>query len=213
MAVLEWLPGTGTSVELLDSDGGRHRSQVAGTSGERLTVLRPAALPPGAPVLIGAEVTVSWTAGENLVGLVAARIARISYAGAELLWELEPTGEPRTEQRRQWARVPASGPVELTEVVDDLRSTAPGVVAGELLDVSEVAVRCAVPADAVWTARRGGQVRLSFELAGAAVSASGRLLLSRLPAGTPGRREVVVQLEPDPVSVEELRRYVAAHPA
>ncbi len=206
----EGLPQSGERVELLDEDGGQHRSVVHAGSDGRLTVHRPAALAPGVPVLIGAELVVSWSAGENAVSTVRARIAAIRYEGDLLLWDLALAGEPWREQRRRWARVELTGPITVTEVVDEVRSLPPGNEQGELLDISEVALRCVIPAGAIWAARRNARLRLGFSLPDGPLELAGRVLTSRVPAGTPNRREVVAQFEAAPEQAEALRRYVAA---
>ena len=70
----ELLPQAGDGVVLEDEDHGEHRSSVHASQPELLTVRRPAALAPGAPLLIGAELVVSWSSGNNSVGKVRARI-------------------------------------------------------------------------------------------------------------------------------------------
>ena len=211
----EVLPQVGDTVALQDEDGAEHRSSVQAVASEVLTVRRPVALAPGVPLLIGAELVVSWSLGDNAVSKVRARIAAIRYDGDVLLWDLAPLGEPWSEQRRRWARVELTGPITVTEVADEARSLPPGVEHGELLDISEVALRCVISAGAIWASRRNARVRLSFTLPeqGSADSSfvlDGKVLTSRIPAGTPDRREVVAQYEPAPDQLEALRRYIAA---
>lgn len=206
------LPQPGVGVVLQDEDGGEHRSAVHATA-ELLTVRRPAALAPGTPLLIGAEVLVSWSSGDA-VRKLRARIDRIRYDGDLLLWDLAPIGEPWQEQRRRWSRADLTGPITVTEVAAEARSLPPGVEAGELLDISEVALRCVIPAGAIWASRRGARVRLSFALPDRAspdrtYELIGKVLTSRIPAGTPDRREVVAQFEASPEQLDSLRRYVA----
>lgn len=205
----EVLPQAGDGVILQDEENGEHRSQVHAGAPELLTVRRPAALPPGVPLLIGAELVVSWSSGDNAVSKVPARIAGIRYEGDLLLWDLALTGEPWREQRRRWTRVEVTGPITVTEVVAEVRSLPPGVEHGELLDVSEVALRCVIAAGAIWASRRNAMLRLDFALADEQFRLDGRVLTSRIPAGTPSRREVVAQFEPTPEQAEALRRYVA----
>jgi PilZ domain-containing protein len=209
--VSEVLPQPGVGVELRDEDGGEHRTVVQAVADGLLTVRRPAALPPGVPLLIGAGLLVSWSSGENAVAKVAARITAIRYDGDLLLWDLGLLGEPWQEQRRRWVRVALTGPITVTEVVDEARTLPPGVEHGELLDISEVALRCVIPAGAIWASRRNARVSLSFALPDQQLELVGRVLTSRIPAGTPNRREVVAQFEPDPAQTEALRRYVAGH--
>jgi hypothetical protein len=209
--VSEVLPQSGDGVDLQDEDGGQHRTVVLAVADGLLTVRRPAALAPGVPLLIGAGLLVSWSSGENAVTKVRGRISAIRYDGDLLLWDLALLGEPWQEQRRRWARVALTGPITVTEVVDEARSLPAGVEQGELLDVSEVALRCVIPAGAIWASRRNARVRLRFALPDRALELVGRVLTSRIPAATPDRREVVAQFEPDPEQTEALRRYVAEH--
>jgi hypothetical protein len=208
--VPEVLPQAGDGVILQDEDSGEHRSLVHAGASELLTVRRPAALPPGVPLLIGAELVVSWSSGDNAVSKVRARIAAIRYEGDLLLWDLALTGEPWREQRRRWTRVEVAGPITVTEIVAETRSLPPGIERGELLDVSEVALRCLIAASAIWASRRNALLRLDFALAGEQFQLDGRVLTSRIPAGTPSRREVVAQFEPAPEQAEAIRRYVAS---
>jgi hypothetical protein len=209
----EMLPQPGDGVVLKDADHGEHRSLVYATAPQLLTVLRPADLPPGAPLLIGAELVVSWSSGAETVGKVHARIAAIRYQDERLLWDFALLGEPWSEQRRGWTRVQMSGPITVTQVVQE-GLTLPGEVEhGELLDISEVALRCAIAAGAIWASRRSARIRLSVTLHEQELELVGRVLTSRIPAGTPSRREVVALLEPEPWQAEVLRRYLAARQA
>jgi hypothetical protein len=174
-----------------------------------LTVLRPA-LAPGAPLLIGAELVVSWSSGADTVGKVHARIAAIRYQDDVLLWEFTLLGEPWSEQRRGWVRVQLSGPITVTQVVQEGLTLPSAVEHGELLDISEVALRCELAAGAIWASRRYARIRLSFALHEHELELAGRVLTSRLPADRPSRREVVAQLEPAPRQADVLRRYLAA---
>ncbi len=207
------LPQPGEGVVLKDADRGEHRSSVYASAPELLTVLRPADLPLGAPLLIGAELVVSWSSGAETVGNVHARIAATRYQGEVLLWDCALLGESWSEQRRGWTRVQMSGPITVTQVVQEGLTLPGGVEHGELLDLSEVALRCGIAAGAVWASRRSARVRLGIALQEQELELAGRVLSSRLPAGTPGRREVVAQLEPEPWQAEVLRRYVAARQA
>ena len=86
-----------------------------------------------------------------------------------------------------------------------------GVEHGELLDISEVALRCVIAAGAIWASRRNARLRLSFVLQDEPFQLEGRVLTSRIPPRTPSQREVVAQFEPDPKQVEILRRFVESH--
>jgi hypothetical protein len=95
--------------------------------------------------------------------------------------------------------------------VDETRALPAGGEQGELLDISEVALRCVIPAGAIWASRRNARLRLSFALQDEPFELDGRVLTSRIPPRTPSRREVVAQFEPEPEQVEALRRFVGSH--
>jgi hypothetical protein len=209
----EVLPQPDDGVVLQDVNHGEHRSSVYASAPQLLTVRRPAELTPGAPLLIGAELVVSWSSGVDTVGKVHARIAATRYQDDVLLWDFALLGEPWSEQRRGWVRLQVSGPITVTQVVQE-GLTLPGAVEhGDLLDISEVALRCAIPAGAVWASRRYARIRLSFALDEQGLELAGWVLTSRIPPGTPGAREVVAQLEPAPRQAEVLRSYIAARQA
>ncbi|MGX7678946.1 PilZ domain-containing protein [Jatrophihabitans sp. DSM 45814] len=202
------LPEVGQSVVLSDEDGGEHRSETRGVSAEQLTVLRPEQLAVGVPLLIGADLTLSWASGDGAVNKVRARIAKMRHDGETRLWDLEPTGEPWREQRRSWVRVPASGPITVTELVDEIRSLAPRTATGELLDISEVANRCLIDASAIWAARRNARVRATFALGSHEVQLDGRVTASKFSADGADRREVVIQFDQPVPAADTLRRHV-----
>ena len=104
-----------------------------------------------------------------------------------------------------------TGPITVTEVVDEARALGAGVEHGELLDISEVALRCVIAAGAIWASRSNARLRLSFVLQDEPFELDGRVLTARIPPRTPSRREVVAQFEPEPEQIEALRRFVDSH--
>jgi hypothetical protein len=207
------LPQPGDRVVLRDADHAEHASSVYASAPRLLTVLRPADLAPGAPLLIGAELVVSWSSGPDTVGKVHARIAATRYQDDVLLWEFALLGEPWSELRRGWTRVQMSGPITVSQVVQEGLTLQSAVEHGELLDISEVALRCVIPASAIWASRRSARIRLGFALDEHELELAGRVLTSRIAAGDPTRRELVAQLEWTPSQAEVLRRYLAERQA
>jgi hypothetical protein len=85
----------------------------------------------------------------------------------------------------------------------DPSSPAPDrTVMGDLIDVSEVAVRFAVPGVELWAARRTALVQLSFALDGNTFDLDAHVLSGRIIDD--GRREVVVRFDDPPTALQEL---------
>jgi PilZ domain len=195
------LPGAGQSVTLVDHDGREHRSELHDPAeAGRLTMLRPPGLASGVTVLIGAEMTMTWPLGANMVGQIPTRLAAIRRTGEDQFWDLEPLGEPLPIQRRAHPRVPVSTPVTVSQI---LELAAPRRSVGMLVDLSELAVRCSLDTTEIWATRRGTQLRVSFQLDGLDVDLAGRVISAALTAD---RREVVVRFDQP---AEQLRGFIS----
>jgi hypothetical protein len=204
------LPDVGVFVTLEDEDGGEHRSQVQALDPPRLTLIRPDALAAGSALLVGAEVILVWASGSVAVNKTHSRIATMRNANGARLLDLEVQGPSWREERRHWVRVAVNGPVEIGEVADRTRSVAPRTATGELLDLSEVAVRCAVDANAIWACRRNARVRAAFALDGDGIELNSRVIASKVSTQDAARREIVLRFDdPSPV-LDLLRSYVLA---
>jgi hypothetical protein len=210
----EELPAVEDFVVIVDEDNREHRTQVRAVEPAVITVLRPADVVAGDPLLIGDQIMVSWPDGDNGVGVVNAQLAAIRREGADRLWDMKILGAPWREQRRGYVRAAASGPVLLTQVVDD--STAPTAsgrprsAAGELLDLSEAAVRCSLPLTEIWASRRSTAVSVSFALDGEEHEIIGRVVTSKLSIQPGAGREVVVLFDQPVPNVDRLREQVFA---
>ncbi len=209
------IPSVGVAVAVTDEDGDEHRSEVHAVSDEVLLLRRPAVLPTGAPLLIGAELVIAWDAGDSAVHKIRGRIVSMPTEEITRLWQVELSGESWREQRRRWPRIPASGPVQVGEVVDEDRLLPPREATGELVDLSEVACRFAVAASELWAGRRLARVRATFPAGAAQVSLTGRVLTSAPGRGDAGRQEVVLQFDSEPDATQQaalsvLREYLAS---
>jgi len=152
--------------------------------------------------------TLAWANGDSAVNRVRARVATMRYDGEDRLWDLEPLCTPWREQRRLWVRVAATGPMTVTEIVDDVRSVEPKTASGELLDISEIATRYLMEARAIWACRRNARVRASFSLGVDEVELDGRVIASRVSGEDAERREIVMLFDQPVAVAETLRRHV-----
>jgi hypothetical protein len=204
------LPGVDAFVVLEDEEQREHHSQVKAVSAQQLTLARPP-VTAGSALLVGAEVTLVWPEGTRAVNKVGARIAAMRRDADAALLDLQVVGEPWREQRRKWVRVPATGLITVTEVVDGARSLAPRTAPGDLLDISEVATRCVIDAQAIWACRRNARVRVSFFLGDDEIDLAGQVFTSSVSSRSPNRREIVVRFDEPVPAAETLRRHVLSH--
>lgn len=198
------LPEPGATIVIVDEYGREHRSQVTASPDERHhTLVRPDDVAVGDPLLIGDRLTLTWPVGDAAVGMVRARLTAMRREEERQLWDVEITDAAWSAQRRAHVRVEATGPVtiSLRSATDDAAPVRSGV--GELLDISEVALRLHLPVGQVWAGRRGAAVVLNLALDGAEVDLLGHVMSSRVRADD-SRREVVVRFDqpvPDPESL------------
>ena len=159
----------------------------------------------------GLPVTVAWagTRGRSKQDFLIAEVVRRRVAA----WDLAPCGEVVVEQRRRYARVPATGTARLSPVpgdpmqreVDPVDAAAEPVVTAHLVDLSEGGSALSVPVGS-WL-RLGRLVRTSFDLEGSPVDQVGQVVRS-LDSLDPALLEVVVAFTEPVPAADRLRRYV-----
>lgn len=205
------LPAPGDAVVVIDADRDEHRCQVVSTTDLSVGLLGPRIIKPGAPLLRGADITLAWAETTASVSKMRSTLLTIASTGAHRVWEADAAGTPWREQRRQWDRVTAAGPVTITEIATDSSvglGGPPRVTAGELLDISEVATRCSIETDAVWARRRNHPVLLSFTLDRHPLEITGRIL-GHHPNDPHRANEIVVQFDRPCPAEHTLRHHVA----
>jgi c-di-GMP-binding flagellar brake protein YcgR len=159
----------------------------------------------------GMAVTVAWAGarGRSRQDFLIAEVVRRRVPA----WDLAPCGEVTVEQRRRFARVPATGAARLSPVpgdpmlreADPVEAAAEPVLPAHLVDLSEGGTALSVPAGS-WL-RLGRLVRTSFDLEGSPVDQLGQVVRV-LDSLDPALLEVVVAFgEPVPAA-DRLRRYV-----
>lgn len=207
----EPLPAVDAPVVIVGDNNREHRSQVVAVGAGELTLRRPDDIVAGDPFLIGDEMLLTWpdgVEGGNGIRVVRARLTAIRRQDDARLWDVATLGDPRREQRRGFIRVAVSGAITLTQIIDDtMASLPPRASAGELLDVSEAGLRCAVDLGDVWVSRRNAAVTASFSIGSDGFELTGRVVASKVST-LPGRREVAVVFDLPIPRVEELRRQV-----
>jgi c-di-GMP-binding flagellar brake protein YcgR len=197
--------------DLLGGDLIRLPTRVEDTAEGSLVVAAPSFRGDLHVVAPGLAVAVAWAGarGQSRQDFLIAEVVRRRVPA----WDLAPCGDVVVEQRRRYARVPASGAVRLSPVEGDPlqreADRADGVVEplldAHLVDLSEGGSALSVPAGS-WL-QLGRLVRMSFALDGAPVDQVGQVVRS-LHSLDPDLLEVVVAFSEPVPAADRLRRYV-----
>jgi hypothetical protein len=133
------MPTVHRLITITDFDGREYCSRVEDVGEGILVFARPLTLPVEHQFAVGQPLLASWPDPDGLtlatVTLIETRIRE--HLG---LW-VTTVDDLRRQQRRQFVRVPALGPIELMTTDGEPGRPFPHV-AGQLLDVSEAALRC-----------------------------------------------------------------------
>lgn len=209
------LPRAGQSVELHEPDGKSSLGRVQSAREGSVLVAVPTDAGIGVTAEPGAPFEVVWP-GPGGVVVLPTTLARRQGASQLELWEFAPSAPARFEQRRQQARIAASGPVTLTLFPDlgprslPIAVGDPAPLHGSLIDLSEVALQCVVSAEAddpVVTS--GAQVVCEFAPSGTHFSLRG-VVHSAWTSAAPPRVRVVVQFDGGQADVATLTRFITA---
>ncbi len=199
------MPEVHRLVTIADSEGREYCSRIEDVGEALLVLARPLTLPVGHEFEIGRQLFVSWPDPDGLtlatVTLVHTRIRE--HLG---LW-VTRVEDLHRQQRRQFVRAPALGPIELAATGGE-----PGApfahVAGQLLDLSEAALRCAL-ADADAEAVADAPALLaSFTLAGNRFTIPATVLRVEATRRDDTVRQCVLTFDIDEREAAELRRRV-----
>lgn len=199
------MPEVHRLVTIADEDGHEFCSRVEDVGDGMLVLARPLTLPLEHQFDIGRPLLVSWPDPEGLTVAIV-KLVGTRARGHLGLWVTE-VEELYRQQRRQFVRVPALGPIELAATGGEPGEPFPHV-AGHLLDLSEAALRCALrPADAEAVAG-AANLLASFALDGDRFTLPVTMLRSE-----PSRRdervlECVLTFRIDDRGAAELRRRV-----
>jgi hypothetical protein len=127
-------------VVLRDAAGQEHASRVENLGEGLVVVEQPHDLSADQDPGHGAEITVSWADENGDVTTLPTKILIAHGDDTVRLWSLVVTGPAQLAQRRQFERVAVEGPVTLRPPDGDEDDAVPG----NLVDVSEAALRCGV---------------------------------------------------------------------
>ena len=205
---MEHRPNIHDAVVLRDDAGRQYASRVENLGEGLVVVAQPAALAGEEAFPNGTELSVAWAEADELVTVLPTRILATHDAGTETLWSLIVTGPALNEHRRRVERVDATGPVVLRSPGGEETEA----VTGNLVDVSEKAVRCSVrtgSADEFLSDRN--QVVAEFGLGAATFAIPGRVEFARATKRPTELEEVVVLFDEPVADVDALRKHLFAH--
>lgn len=205
-----WLPTPGTVVTVAAGDTDRTwTTRVEHRQGSTLIVVAPT-FARGVPVdaVPGTPIVLGWTAEDGY--LEADAVLTDHAIDVVLTWEVDAS-RVRRQQRRAAFRLPVALPIAVLPEPVAQRPVAAeeGQAAGRTRDLSEVGIRCVLPADDAPGA--GDRVQVSVGLPGEdePVLARAEVVWVREPLG----REVEVGLafvDADEERADRLRRFVFA---
>lgn len=231
------LPRAGQSIEIHELGGKSSLARVQEVAADRITVAVPADAAVAVTVATDAaehdQLELRWSDGSHAGILPVTLSARQGSAGLQL-WDLTPAGAIRSEQRRRQDRTSAQASITLTvypqhepdshahpgaaatgsdtrdtDGARDARGAAPTVV-GQLVDISEAALQCAVPTDGNGAVIVSGTpVDCAFTLGGNRYRLRGSVHTA-WTADAEALVRVVVQFDADQPDLAQLHEHLAA---
>lgn len=201
------VPDRQAAVVLRDQQGAAYRSEVIESHPGVLMLRPPPNLPAEGAFALGTRLLVTWPDDRSLWVLPVVMIGIRPVEGVGLL-VAEVSGESWREERRHYVRaaIPAALSIEYR-----LEAEAEPVTAeAELIDLSEVALRCVISPQHQRLCQPRTQVRVRVELSGDAFDIEGYVLLGKPTARLDLGLELVVLFDRPVPRVQELRRHLAA---
>jgi len=201
------MPAIHRLVTITDQDGREYRSRVEDVGDGMLTLARPLTLPLEHEFQLGQPLLASWPDPDGLT------VATVRLTGTRTrehlgLW-VTAVLELHRQQRRQFVRVPALGPIELMAIGAEAGQPFPHV-AGQLLDVSEAGLRCALRSSDAEALAGTLDLLASFALAGTRFTMPAAMLRAEPSRRDDQLTECVLTFEVDEREAAELRRLVFA---
>jgi hypothetical protein len=198
------VPSDGTAVVLRDQQGRAYRSQVIRSQAGMLFLQPPPDLPAAGAAAPGTRLLVAWP-NTNSLWVLPVMLLGTSPTDQAGLLAAQIQGSAWREERRQYARANLNATVSIAY---DGAQGEPTEAAGELIDLSEAALRAVVTPEHQALCRprlpvlaRVGMPSDSFEM-------SGYVLLGKPTARLDLGLEVVVLFHRPVARVEDLRRYL-----
>ncbi len=195
------VPAEGTPVVLRTQRGGAYRSEVAHTQPGILYLQSPPDLPATTALPVGTRLLVAWPHRNTLWVLPVVVLSVLESDGGLLSVQIE--GTAWREERRRYPRAN----LDATLVVGyDRTDGQPVEVSGELIDLSEAAMRCLVPQEHQALRQPRTPVRARIGLAEDSFDLEGYVLQGKATARADLGLEVVVLFHRPVARVEDLRR-------
>lgn len=207
LTVIDSRPAVNDPVVLRDADEREYRSRVERLGAGRLTVTRPLDLPVEDPPGVGTQLLVTWRQPRGVAVLPTRVLESVDEDGLGL-WMLVAVGQGWVEQRRDFVRVPVSGPVTV-----GLRGDGVGTesLTGRLVDVSEAALRCSLDDAATRSlGEPGTAVQVGFRLGDQDFDIPAHVAFERTGPASARHVEVVVLFDEPVRDADTLRRQIFA---
>ncbi|MDQ1722560.1 MAG: hypothetical protein QOI26_2294 [Pseudonocardiales bacterium] len=197
------VPADGTAVVLRDQQGRAYRSEVARSQPGVLFLQPPPDLPAIGAFALGTRLLVTWP-DETSLRVLPVMLLSVSTSGEVGLLAVQVQGVGWREERRRYARTNIDA--RLTIGYDN---GGQGVEAsGELIDLSEAALRGVVAPEHQALCRPRTPVQARIELASDSFEIGGYVLLGKPTARLDFGLEVVVLFHRPVARVEDLRRHL-----
>lgn len=199
------IPGPTTAVVLRDQHGGLYRSEVLQSRHNQLVLSQPTDQT-GRELAPGTRLLVTWPDDRSLLVLPVVLVDRREDGGVETLIT-SVDGASWREERREYARSAIAASLRIyyrDENAGDITEAA-----GELIDLSEVALRCVVSAANQTLCRPRTPVSAEIEVGRDLFEVPGHVLLGKQTDREDAGLELVVLFERPVPRVEELRLVIS----
>jgi hypothetical protein len=206
------MPAVGVATELRDQQGNAYRSEVLQCHRDQpgtLVLSPPADLPAEHAFKAGTRLLVSWPE-DGSFWVLPVLLVELRPDGDSRLLVAEVDDDAWREERREFVRSTLDATVLIDFEVEDVDGVAgPRGVGAELIDLSEVALRCVIsPEHREWI-QPHIPVTVRVRLAGDQFEIAAEILLAKPAARLDLGLEVVILFERPVARVEDLRAHLA----
>lgn len=206
------MPSVGVAIELRDQQGNAHRSEVLQCDPEQpgtLILSPPADLPPEHAFNAGTRLLVSWPE-DGSYWVLPVLLVELRADGDSRLLVTEVDDDAWREERREFVRSALDASVLVDFEVEDTDGVAgPRGVDAELIDLSEVALRCVIASEHRDWIQPHIPVTALIRLAGDQFEIAAEILLAKPTARMDLGLEVVILFERPVARAEQLRAHLA----
>jgi RNase P/RNase MRP subunit p29 len=205
------MPAVGVATELRDQQGNAHRSEVLQCHRDQpgtLVLSPPADLPAEQAFKAGTRLLVSWPE-DGSFWVLPVLLVELRPDGDSRLLVAEVDDDAWREERREFVRSALDATVLIDFEVEDVDGVAgPRGVGAELIDLSEVALRCVIKLEHREWIQPHIPVTVRIRLAGDQFEIAGEILLAKPAARLDLGLEVVILFERPVARVGDLRAHL-----